>query len=75
VALLTPFTRERQVLAWIDRHQCRFIDILHDRGGTKARTEQLMATLKQRGTAFFAAKERDGNTRRSPVESANFPVH
>ena len=44
-------------LAWIDRHQGRFIDIYTERGGTKADTEELMATLKQRGTAFFAGQE------------------
>jgi hypothetical protein len=45
--------------AWIDRQQGRFIDIYTEHGGTKARTEELMATLKQRGTALFAAKEGD----------------
>ncbi len=53
------YAQTDKFLAWIDRHQGRFIDIYTDRGGTKARTEQLMATLKQRGTAFFAAKESD----------------
>ena len=45
--------------AWIDRQQGRFIDIYTEHGGTMARTEELMASLKQRGTAFFAAKEGD----------------
>jgi len=45
--------------AWIDRQQGRFIDIYTEDGGTKARTEELMATLRQRGTALFAAKEGD----------------
>jgi hypothetical protein len=45
--------------AWIDRQQGRFIDIYTEHGGTKARTEELMASLKQHGTAFFAAKEED----------------
>lgn len=43
--------------AWIDRHLGRFIDIYTEHGGTKAETEQLMANLKQRGTAFYAGKE------------------
>jgi hypothetical protein len=45
--------------AWIDRQQGRFIDIYAEDGGTKARTEELLATLRQRGTALFAAKEGD----------------
>jgi hypothetical protein len=44
-------------LAWIDRKQGRFIDIYTERGGTKAETEKLMATLKKRGTALFAGNE------------------
>lgn len=45
--------------AWIDRQQGRFIDIYTEHGGTKARTEELMAALKQGGKAYFAAKESD----------------
>jgi hypothetical protein len=48
--------------AWIDRQQGRFIDIYTEHGGTKARTEELMATLRQRGTPLFAAKEGDFKT-------------
>jgi hypothetical protein len=51
------YAQTDKFLAWIDRHQGRFIDIYTQRGGTKAKTEQLMTTLKQRGTAFFAGKE------------------
>jgi hypothetical protein len=45
--------------AWIDRQQGRFIDIYTEHGGTKVRTEEIMAALKQRGTALYAAKEGD----------------
>ena len=51
------YAQTDKFLAWIDRHQGRFIDIYTEHGGTKAETEKLMATLKQRGTAFFAGKE------------------
>jgi hypothetical protein len=44
-------------LTWIDRQQGRFIDIYTDRGGTKARTEELMAKLRLRGTTLFEANE------------------
>ncbi len=44
-------------LAWIDKKQGRLVDIYTERGGTKAETEGLMATLRQRGTSFFAGKE------------------
>jgi hypothetical protein len=51
------YAQTDKFLAWIDRHQGRFLDIYTEHGGTKTRTEELMATLKQRGTAFFAGKE------------------
>ena len=51
------YAQTDKFLAWIDRHQGRFVDIYTERGGTKAKTEQLMAALKQRGTSFFAGKE------------------
>jgi hypothetical protein len=51
------YAQTDKFLAWIDRHQGRFIDLYTEHGGTKAETEQLMARLKQRGTAFFAGKE------------------
>jgi hypothetical protein len=51
------YAQTDKFLAWIDRHQGRFIDIYTEHGGTKARTEELMATLKKRDTAFFAGKE------------------
>ena len=51
------YAQTDKFLAWIDRHQGRFIDIYTEQGGTKAKTEQLMTLLKQRGTAFFAGQE------------------
>jgi hypothetical protein len=51
------YAQTDKFLAWIDRHQGRFIDLYTEYGGTKTETEQLMARLKQRGTAFFAGKE------------------
>ena len=45
--------------AWIDRKQGRFIDIYTEHGGTKARTKELIASLKQRGIVLFAANEND----------------
>jgi hypothetical protein len=45
--------------AWIDGKQGRFVDIYTEHGGTKALTEELMASLKQRGTAILATKEGD----------------
>ena len=53
------YAQTDRFLAWIDRKQGRFVDIYTDRGGTKAETEKLMTTLKQRGTVFFAAEERE----------------
>jgi hypothetical protein len=51
------YAQTDRFLAWMDRKQGRFVDIYTERGGTKAETERLMATLKKRGTAFFAGKE------------------
>jgi hypothetical protein len=53
------YAQTDKFLAWIDKQHGRFIDIYTERGGTKARTEELMAMLKQRGTSFFASKEDD----------------
>ncbi len=53
------YAQTPRFLAWIDRNQGRFIDIYTEHGGTKAPTEQLMATLKARGTPFFTGKEGD----------------
>jgi len=44
-------------LAWFDKKHGRLINIYTEHGGTKDDTEKMMADLKQRGTAFFAAKE------------------
>jgi hypothetical protein len=52
------YARTEKFLAWWDgSSQGRLIDIYTEHGGTKKETEQLMATLKNRGTQFFAAKE------------------
>jgi hypothetical protein len=53
------YAQTSRFLAWIDRKQGRFIDIYTEHGGTKAETEKLIGTLKQRGTALFAGKERE----------------
>jgi len=51
------YAQTDKFLAWIDKQQGRFIDLYTDHGGTKTETEKLMATLKGRGTAFFAGQE------------------
>ena len=51
------YAQTPRFLAWIDKKQGRFVDIYTEHGGTKDDSEQLMVTLKQRGTPFFAAKE------------------
>jgi hypothetical protein len=51
------YAQTDKFLAWINRRQGRFLDIYTAHGGTKTDTEQLMATLKQHGTPFFAGKE------------------
>jgi hypothetical protein len=53
------YAQTDRFLAWIDRHQGRFIGLYTEHGGTKTETEGLMATLRQRGTPFFTTKEAD----------------
>jgi len=55
------YAQTDKFLAWIERQQGRFIDIYTEHGGTKARTEELMATLRQRGMPLFAANDGDAN--------------
>ncbi len=68
------YAQTDKFLAWIDRKQGRFIDIYTEHGGTKARTEELMATLKQRGTAFFAAKEGEAKPADLQAEQVSLPL-
>jgi hypothetical protein len=44
-------------LAWWDKKQGRLVNIYTDNGGTKDDSEQMMASLKQRGTPFLARKD------------------
>jgi hypothetical protein len=53
------YARTDKFLAWFDAQHGRFLDIYTEHGGTKAETEQLMATLKRRGTPVFAGTEAD----------------
>ena len=46
-------------MAWLDRQHGRLLDIYTARGGTREETERLLATLKQRGAAFYAGNEAD----------------
>jgi len=53
------YARTDKFLTWWDQSHGRLIDLYTEHGGTREETEQLMATLKQRGISFFAAKEAD----------------
>jgi hypothetical protein len=44
-------------LAWAQNPGVRLLNIYTDTGGTKVRTEEMMAELKQRGTNFLAATD------------------
>jgi hypothetical protein len=44
-------------LAWWDKSHGRLVNLYTEHGGTREETEQLMATLKQRGIPFFATKD------------------
>jgi len=51
------YARTDRFLSWFDTQQGRLVNIYTEHGGTKAETERLMATLRQRGTRFFLGKE------------------
>jgi hypothetical protein len=51
------YARTEKFLAWWDKSRGRLIDIYTEHGGTKGETEKLIATLKERGTDLFSAKE------------------
>lgn len=53
------YARTDKFLNWWDKSHGRLIDLYTEHGGTKDETDQLMATLKQRGTPFFVGKETD----------------
>jgi hypothetical protein len=44
-------------LAWSQNPGKRLLNIYTDTGGTKARTEEMMAELKRRGTSFIATTD------------------
>jgi hypothetical protein len=51
------YARTDKFLSWFDTQHGRLLDIYTEHGGTKAETERLMATLRQRGTRFFSGRE------------------
>jgi len=51
------YARTEKFLAWWDKSHGRLINIYTEHGGTKGETEKLIATLKDRGTAIFSAKD------------------
>jgi hypothetical protein len=55
------YAQTPRFLSWFDTQHGRLLDIYTEHGGTKQETEQLMATLKQRGTKFFAGRESEVN--------------
>ena len=51
------YAQTDKFLAWLGLGRGRLINIYTEHGGTKKETEQMLATLKQRGTTFFMGKE------------------
>jgi hypothetical protein len=51
------YARTDKFLAWWDKSHGRLIDLYTEHGGTKNETEKLLATLKDRGTLLFSAKD------------------
>lgn len=57
------YAQTDRFLAWQDKTNGRLINIYTEDGGTKKRTEEMMAMLKSRGTEFFAAKEAEAKAK------------
>jgi hypothetical protein len=57
------YAQTEKFLAWFDKSHGRLLNIYTERGGTKTRTEQMMATLKQRGTPFFSGKDSEAKSK------------
>jgi hypothetical protein len=53
------YARTDKFLAWLERKQGRLMIVYTEHGGTKQETEQMMTTLKERGTDFFSGRESD----------------
>jgi len=51
------YARTEKFLAWWDKSHGRLINIYTEHGDTKGETEKLIATLKDRGTDLFSAKD------------------
>jgi hypothetical protein len=51
------YARTDKFLAWWDKSHGRLIDLYTEHGGTKSETENLLANLKDRGTALFSAND------------------
>jgi len=51
------YAQSDKFLAWSDKAHGRLINIYTDQGGTRAQTEEMMTTFKQRGTPFFSGNE------------------
>ncbi|HWI58431.1 MAG TPA: hypothetical protein VNZ22_14500, partial [Bacillota bacterium] len=57
------YAQADKFLAWSAKPSSgRFLALYTAHGGTKEETEQMMATLKQRGTPFLAAKETEAKS-------------
>ena len=57
------YAQTDRFLAWEDKTHGRLINIYTENGGTKKRSEEMMAMLKSRGTEFFVAKEGDSKAK------------
>lgn len=51
------YGQSEKFLAWSESTAGRLVNIYTDGGGTKIRTEEMMATLKQQGENFFASTD------------------
>ncbi|MEK7781302.1 MAG: hypothetical protein AAB370_07360 [Verrucomicrobiota bacterium] len=51
------YAQSEKFLTWADQTQGRLLNIYTDGGGTKVRTEEMMATLKQQGKPLLATTD------------------
>jgi len=67
------YAQTDRFLKWMDTRNGRLIDIYTEHGGTKERTEELIALLKKRETPVFVEKELAASRQTcKPIISSSF---
>jgi hypothetical protein len=69
------YAQTERFLAWADRSGGRLVNIYTDAGGTKQRTQELIAVLAQRGAPLPPQSRSSGHRRRTAPGTVYFYLH